>query len=221
MATGRSTALYGQLQVFSLNTILSALNLQKVTGHLTLAQFDHYAQILIKNGEVVDAWSETERGLNALLPLFGWEEGFFSFDVLPVETRTINISLPVLQVRSAVYLEEQKAVRSGAPPAAVPISAAAPVTAPAAPAASPPPPRSVFTREIPGGDYILQLNQESDSDVTIQPEHWTLLRFLMGGQTRTVNELADLTGRPLENIVTTTTQLVRGKMLKVIAPGQR
>jgi hypothetical protein len=71
MATGRSTALYGQLGIFSLNTILSALNLQKVTGRLTLAQYDQIAEIIIRNGEVVDAWSETERGLNALLPLFG------------------------------------------------------------------------------------------------------------------------------------------------------
>jgi hypothetical protein len=209
MATGRSTALYGQLQVFSLNTILSALNLQKVTGNLTLAQYAQYAQILIKNGEVVDAWSETERGLNALLPLFGWEEGFFSFDVTPVETRTINISLPVLQVRSAVYLEEQKAAtRGGALPGARQMEGA--------PAAV----RSIFSKEIPSAEHVLQVNQESDGEVTIQPEHWSILRYLVTGP-RSVNEMADLTGTPLDAFVPVATDLVRNKLLRVLPPGQR
>ncbi|MEI7554133.1 DUF4388 domain-containing protein [Candidatus Chlorohelix sp.] len=233
MASGRSTALYGQLQVFTLNTILSALNLQKVTGHLTLAQYDRYAQILIKEGEVVDAWSETERGLNALLPLFGWEEGFFSFDLLPVETRTINISLPVLQVRSAVYMEEQKATKLAQ---AAPI---APQQLPPQPQAQKPnpqqaqpvlaslksepitsQPRSKFTREIPGPDYILGVNQDSDNDVTILPQHWGILRYLVSGP-RTVSEMAELTGMNLEVFVDTATQLVRGRMLRVYSPQQR
>jgi hypothetical protein len=209
MATGRSTALYGQLQVFSLNTILSALNLQKVTGHLTLAQYAQYAQILIKNGEVVDAWSETERGLNALLPLFGWEEGFFSFDVLPVETRTINISLPVLQVRSAVYLEEQKASRAGGQQNQHGHMQESSVAN-----------RSIFSREIPSAEHILQVNQDSDGEVTIQPEHWNLLRHLVTSP-RSVNEMAELTGMPLETFVATASELVRGKMLRVLPPGQR
>jgi len=209
MATGRSTALYGQLQVFSLNTILSALNLQKVTGNLTLAQYAQYAQILIKNGEVVDAWSETERGLNALLPLFGWEEGFFSFDVTPVETRTINISLPVLQVRSAVYLEEQKATtRGGALPGGRIVEGIATAV------------RSIFSKEIPSAEHVLQVNQESDGEVTIQPEHWSILRYLVTGP-RSVNEMADLTNTPLDAFVPVATDLVRSKLLRVLPPGQR
>lgn len=205
MTTGRSTALHGQLQVFSLNTILSALNLQKVTGMLTLAQYAQYAQILIKNGEIWDAWSETDRGLSALLPLFGWEEGFFSFEVKPVETRTITLSLPVLQVRSAVYMEDLKAAQRGGGILPAP-SHAGPV--------------SVFTREVPSPDHVLRINQDSENEVTIQPEHWSVLRYLVAGP-KTVSEMAELTNSPVESFVTIATELVRSKMLQVLPPGQR
>ncbi len=191
MATGRSTALYGQLQVFSLNTILSALNLQKVTGRLTLAQYDQIAEVIIKNGEVVDAWSQTERGLNALLPLFGWEDGVFSFNVQPAETQTINISLPVLQVRSAVYLEDQKSSKRQA---------------------------SIFTREIPSAQHVLQVNHEADNDVIIRPEQWSILRYLVGGP-KTVQEIAGLTDTPIETFVQIASELVRTNMLRAGPPG--
>lgn len=190
MATGRSTALYGQLGIFSLNTILSALNLQKVTGRLTLAQYDQIAEIIIRNGEVVDAWSETERGLNALLPLFGWENGVFSFNLQPAETQTINISLPVLQVRSAVYLEEQKNNKTRS---------------------------SVFTREIPSAQHILEINRDSEGDVSIRPEHWGLLRHLVAGP-QTVEKMAELTQTPVEAFVQIATELVKSNMLRVLSP---
>jgi hypothetical protein len=193
MATGRSTALYGQLQVFSLNTILSALNLQKVTGRLTLAQFDQIAEVIIKNGEVVDAWSQTERGLNALLPLFGWEDGVFSFNVQPAETQTINISLPVLQVRSAVYLEEQKSSKKQV---------------------------SIFTPQVPSAAHVLQVNQDSDNDVVIKPEQWNVLRHLVTGP-KTVQEMADLTETPLDAFVQSVSELVRSNMLRVGPPGSK
>jgi hypothetical protein len=194
MTTGRSWALYGQLQVFTLNTILSALNLQKVTGILTLAQFDQMAQVLVRGGEVVDAWSSTERGISALLPLFGWEEGFFTFDVQPVETQTINISLPVLQVRSAVYLEEQKNSKKQ-------------VT-------------TVYTREIPSADHVLEVNPDSDNEVTIQPEQWTILRHLVSGP-QSVRKMAELLELPVESFVPVATELVRSKLLRVLAPERK
>ncbi len=190
MATGRSTALYGQLGIFSLNTILSALNLQKVTGRLTLAQYDQIAEIIIRNGEVVDAWSETERGLNALLPLFGWENGVFSFNLQPAETQTINISLPVLQVRSAVYLEDRKNTHSQV---------------------------SIFTREIPSVQHILEINRESDGDVSIRPENWVLLRYLVSGP-QTVEKMAEMTETPLETFIPMATELVKANMLRVLSP---
>lgn len=194
MTTGRSWALYGQLQVFTLNTILSALNLQKVTGILTLAQFDQMAQVLVRSGEVVDAWSSTERGISALLPLFGWEEGFFTFDVQPVETQTINISLPVLQVRSAVYLEEQKNSKRQ--------------------------PASIYTREIPSPDHILEVNPDSENEVTIQPEQWTIFRHLVSGP-QSVRHMAELTDLPLEAFVPVASELVRNNLLRVMAPERR
>ena len=189
MATGRSTALYGQLGIFSLNTVLSALNLQKVTGRLTLAQYDKIAEIVIRSGEVVDAWNENDRGINALLPLFGWENGVFSFNVQPAETQTINIPLPILQVRSAVYLEEHK---NG-------------------------PARTVFTREIPSGQHVLDLNREQSGDVSIKPEYWDILRNLVTGP-QTVEKLAELTNTRLEAFVPLAAELVRANMLRVMAP---
>jgi hypothetical protein len=189
MAAGRSTALYGQLGIFSLNTVLSALNLQKVTGRLTLAQYDKIAEIVIRNGEVVDAWNETERGINALLPLFGWENGVFSFNIQPAETQTINISLPVLQVRSAVYLEEHKNGRA----------------------------RAVFTKEIPSPQHVLDLNRDTNSDVSIKPEHWDILRNLVTGP-QTVEKLVELTDTRIEAFVPLATELVRANMLRVRAP---
>src|SRR5689334_367745 len=146
-AGGRSQALYGQLGIFSLNTILSALNLQKVTGRLTLAHYDKIAEILLKDGEVVDAWHETVRGMNALLPLFGWKNGVFSFNVQPVETQTINISLPLLQVRSAVYLEENKNGTGRGTTGNL----------------------SFYTKEIPSPRHVLELNPETGAEVLIKP----------------------------------------------------
>ncbi len=192
MATGRSTALYGQLGIFSLNTILSALNLQKVTGRLTLAQYDQIAEIIIRTGEVVDAWSETERGLNALLPLFGWENGVFSFNLQPAETQTINISLPVLQVRSAVYLEEQKQSRNRV---------------------------SIYTREIPSAQHILEINRDSEGEVNIRPEHWGLLRHLVTGP-QTVEKMVELTESSIEVFVPMATDLVKANMLRVLNPNR-
>lgn len=189
MAASRSTALYGQLGIFSLNTVLSALNLQQVTGRLTLAQYDKIAEIVIRSGEVVDAWNETERGINALLPLFGWENGVFSFNVQPAETQTINIPLPILQVRSAVYLEEHKNGRG----------------------------KTFFTKEIPSGHYVLDLNREPSGDVSIKPEHWDILRNLVTGP-QTVEKLAELTNTRLEAFVPVAAELVRANLLRVMAP---
>ena len=195
-AGGRSQALYGQLGIFSLNSILSALNLQKVTGRLTLAHYDKIAEILVKNGEVVDAWHENVRGLNALLPLFGWENGVFSFNVQPVETQTINISLPLLQVRSAVYLEENKASGGGRGTTGN---------------------LSFYTKEIPSPRHVLDLNREISAEVSIKPEHWDILRNLVAGP-QTVEKIAELTNTRLEAFVTLATELVRANMLRVVAP---
>lgn len=193
-AGGRSQALYGQLGIFSLNTILSALNLQKVTGRLTLAQYDKIAEIMVKNGEVVDAWHETVRGLNALLPLFGWKNGVFSFNVQPVETQTINISLPLLQVRSAVYLEENKASGRGTTGNL-----------------------SFYTKEIPSPRHVLELNHETGAEVLIKPEHWDILRNLVAGP-QTVEKLAELTNTRPEACVALVTEMVRANMVRVVAP---
>lgn len=192
---GRSQALYGQLGIFSLNTVLSTLNLQKVTGRLTLARYDKIAEILVKDGEVVDAWHENGRGLAALLPLFGWENGVFSFNVQPVETQTINISLPLLQVRSAVYLEENKAALSRGTTGNL----------------------SFYTNEVPSPKHTLDLNHEIAGEVTLRAEHWGILRNLVAGP-QTVEKLAELANTRLETFVPLATEMVRANMLRVVAP---
>lgn len=196
-AGGRSQALYGQLGIFSLNTILSALNLQKVTGRLTLAQYDQIAEIMVRDGEVVDANYENTRGVNALLPLFSWENGVFSFIVQPVETQTINIPLPILQVRSAVYLEEAKKGK----------------TRPAVAAAAP----GYYTKEIPSARHVLDLVHEAGAEVEIKTEYWGILRNLVTGP-QTVEKLAELTETRLESFVPLATAMVRAQMVRVVAP---
>jgi hypothetical protein len=198
---GRSQALYGQLGIFSLNTILSALNLQKVTGRLTLAQYDQIAEIMVKDGEVVDAVYENVRGVNALLPLFSWENGVFSFIVQPADTQTINIPLPILQLRSAVYLEE---ARNGKiRPAAAP-TATAPNTA-------------FYTKEIPSSRHALDLIHEAGAEVALKTEYWGILRNLVTGP-QTVEKLAELTETRLETFVPLATEMVRAQMVRVVAP---
>ena len=187
----RSPALGGQLQVFSLNTVLSALNLQKVTGLLTLASLDQTAQVAVAQGEIVDAWSSTgERGLGALLPLFGWENGFFSFEVRMVETQTINISLPVLQVRAAVWLEEQKATRQRS---------------------------TIFTREVPSPDHLMVVNPNIDGDIELQPDQLQVLMQLFAAP-RTVREVAEALGESVETFVPKATQLVRNNLVRIQSP---
>ena len=196
-AGGRSQALYGQLGIFSLNTILSALNLQKVTGRLTLAQYDQIAEIMVDEGEVVDALYENARGVSALMPLFGWENGVFSFIVQPADTPpTINIPLPILQLRAAVYLEEAKAGQTRPP-------------APTGP--------SYYTKEIPSPRHILDLNREAATEVVIKAEYWGILRNLVAGP-QTVEKLAELTETRLEAFVPLATEMVRAQMVRVVAP---
>ncbi|MBN9391815.1 MAG: DUF4388 domain-containing protein [Chloroflexi bacterium] len=199
-AGGRSQALYGQLGIFSLNTILSALNLQKVTGRLTLAQYDQIAEIMVRDGEVVDAVYENGRGVNALLPLFSWENGVFSFIVQPADTQTINIPLPVLQLRAAVYLEEAK--NGKVRPAA------------AAPAA---PNTAFYTKEIPSSRHTLDLVHEAGAEVALKTEYWGILRNLVTGP-QTVEKLAELTETRLETFVPLATEMVRAQMVRVVAP---
>ncbi len=194
MGSNRTTALYGQLHIFSLNTILSTLNLQKVTGRLTIALFDQVSEVLVKNGEVVDAWSQTERGLNALLPLFALDDGVFSFNPQAVETRTINISLPILQVRSAVYLEELKAIKRK--------------------------PVSGFSTEIPSANHILVVNPSPPGEVIIKTEYWKVLRFLLI-EPQSLLDVSELTSLSLESLMPVATEMARNKMVLVNAPGSK
>jgi hypothetical protein len=202
-AGSRSQALYGQLGIFSLNTILSALNLQKVTGRLILAQYDQIAEIMVKDGEVVDAVYENVRGVGALLPLFNWENGVFSFIVQPTDTQTINIPLPILQLRAAVYLEEAKTRPA---PAAIPAASAdvAPNTA-------------FYTKEIPSSRHALDLIHEAGAEVALKTEYWDILRNLVTGP-QTVEKLAELTETRLETFVPLATEMVQAQMVRVVAP---
>ncbi len=99
--------LHGALTAFSPSSLLSLLNIQKATGNLRLRNKQFEGYIYIDRGEVYDAGLGSVNGALALFQLFGWKQGEFFFDIggeTPAR-RTIEASLPVLQVRATLWLD--------------------------------------------------------------------------------------------------------------------
>lgn len=105
-ATGGQVVLSGSLTAFSPSAILSLLNIQKQTGVLHLTN-NIAGYIYIDRGEVWDAKLGAVVGAYALFQLFGWRQGHFAFEVngMPTPKRTIEATLPVLQVRATLWLD--------------------------------------------------------------------------------------------------------------------
>lgn len=100
--------LTGRLVAFSPSSLLSLLNIQKQTGYLRLQSGGAEGYIYVEKGEVYDAgMGRVSSGALAVFQLFGWRQGEFSFEVgaTPPERRTIEASLPVLQVRATLWLD--------------------------------------------------------------------------------------------------------------------
>ena len=104
--------LAGSLAAFGPNAVLSILNLQQVTGELRLEYQDMTAAILLQQGEVIDARLGHDRGIAALFYLLTCPAGRFWFvpGPVPAGERTITLTLPVLQVRAALWQERWKQV---------------------------------------------------------------------------------------------------------------
>jgi len=105
---GGRKVLNGSLAAFSPSSLLSLLNIQKQTGWLYLRSNNFEGYIYIDKGEVFDAGvGRISSGALAVFQLFGWKQGEFSFEVgVPApERRTIEASLPVLQVRATLWLD--------------------------------------------------------------------------------------------------------------------
>lgn len=104
---GIEEVLQGRLQAFSPSSLLSLLNIQKTTGRLRLRNGKFEGYIFIEKGEVYDAGLGSVSGALALFQLFGWKQGDFIFEVgVPTPARrTIEASLPVLQVRATLWLD--------------------------------------------------------------------------------------------------------------------
>ena len=100
-----SPLLRGNLSAFSLGALLSLLNMQQQSGLLTVRNRGFLTQVWVENGEVVDARLGVSRGLYALFEAMSWGEGEFLFMSAPIETRSISLSLPVIQVRAALWLD--------------------------------------------------------------------------------------------------------------------
>ncbi len=99
--------LTGALAAFSPSSLLSLLNIQKQTGALHLNNNLTTGYIHIEKGEVWDARLGSVVGAYALFQLFGWKQGQFSFEIggPAPSKRTIEASLPVLQVRATLWLD--------------------------------------------------------------------------------------------------------------------
>ncbi len=108
-ATGR-TLLAGNLHAFNLSALLSLLNIQKQTGQLTLRNRGFVAYATVEAGEVVDASLGRIHGLPALFQMMSWGEGIFNFTINAPAERTITLSLPILQVRAALWLDRWRSV---------------------------------------------------------------------------------------------------------------
>ncbi len=106
--TTGSVVLSGSLGAFSPSSLLSLLNIQKQTGYLYLRSTSFEGYIYVDKGEVFDAGvGRISSGALAVFQLFGWRQGDFRFEVgVPApERRTIEASLPVLQVRATLWLD--------------------------------------------------------------------------------------------------------------------
>jgi uncharacterized protein DUF4388 len=102
--------LTGTLTAFKTSALLSLLNVQKQTGLLAIHNRGFTAEILVEDGEVVDARLGVSRGLYALFEAISWNEGIFFFFGAPIGAHTINLSLPVIQVRAALWLDRWRDV---------------------------------------------------------------------------------------------------------------
>ncbi|MEI6043088.1 MAG: DUF4388 domain-containing protein [Chloroflexota bacterium] len=99
--------LHGSLRAFSPSSLLSLLNIQKATGHLRMRSNKFEGYIFVDRGEVYDAGLGSVNGALALFQLFGWKQGEFTFELGGANParRTIEASLPVLQVRATLWLD--------------------------------------------------------------------------------------------------------------------
>ena len=102
--------LAGVLTAFSPSALLSLLNMQKATGDLRLVNYDIVAHIYVEAGEVVEATLGRDRGLPALFYALSWTSGRFYFSPDTAPARTIQLSLPVIQVRAALWMERWRQV---------------------------------------------------------------------------------------------------------------
>jgi len=104
--------LTGLLNYFPPSAVLSLLNLQKATGVLYLQNRSLSATIHLHAGEVVGATMiGAEQGLPALFYALSWNTGRLQFRLEPPGPRTINLSLPVIQVRATLWLDRWKDLR--------------------------------------------------------------------------------------------------------------
>jgi hypothetical protein len=104
-ATVDGWTLAGVLAAFPPSAVLSLLNMQQVRGDLCLENQGILAHIYLDGGEVVDAMLGRDRGLAALFYALSWTSGRFFFLPGPVPPRTIRLSLPVIQVRAALWMD--------------------------------------------------------------------------------------------------------------------
>lgn len=107
--------LSGSLSAFRVGALLSLLNIQQQSGLLTLHNRGFVGQVWIENGEVVDARLGVSRGLYALFETMSWVEGEFMFAPAPIGVHSISLSLPVIQVRAALWLDRWRDVLHAIP----------------------------------------------------------------------------------------------------------
>jgi len=104
--------LAGELTKISLPSLIQLLRNGELTGKICLTQGTHTAFLYVDEGRVIHAESEIAEGLDALLELFLWLNGTFSFIEGPVDAIPQSIpdqEAPEKIIREGLaYLEQQK-----------------------------------------------------------------------------------------------------------------
>lgn len=105
----------GSIAAFNVSALLSLLNIQKASGQLTVRNRGFACHIWVAEGEVVDALLGRVRGLPALFQAMSWHDGSFTYTLAAAQEHNITLTLPVVQVRAALWLDRWRNVLSTIP----------------------------------------------------------------------------------------------------------
>jgi CheY-like chemotaxis protein len=108
---GLEPALRGSLSSFGLSSLLIVIELERMSGMLTLRGPDAVGRVAVRNGRAVRARVDrepTKRGSHAIYEMLQWPMGTFEFEAGPIEADDeIDCSTSFLLMEAARLADEQ------------------------------------------------------------------------------------------------------------------